>query len=348
MDPRAVLETWRSQRALDDAGYRWALQQLGILPDLARWRGQIERLLLVCGMLCVAVGAISLLTAFDWHAWPRLAVLGLVQAIWLALLAVAWLSWGRRPESRSARWGLFAIAVMAGLWLGVVDTAYPSGMDGWQFLLLWAALALPWAVLARWMPLWVFWGLLMAWALKELPGQLRMPGGVLVEPYAWVNLPMLAFLLLSQGVVEWLLRGRQQWAQRILPRLLGALLAVMLTFGLCMAILEAPSIGTDHFISGVAVGVLWLIWAAASLFAYYRRQELFLLALPLFAAWAVGITLACKAGRLELILSLLAVLAVFGLSAISWWLNRLNRRWSANPVSTAGAAMMTPETQEQR
>ncbi|AMP00419.1 hypothetical protein CAter282_2561 [Collimonas arenae] len=326
MNARSILDHWHDTGALDQQGYRQALRALHLAPDAARWRQLAARLLLIGGVLCVLAGTLMLF-ASNWLAWPRLARVGAAETGWLALLVWAFMT---RPDNQARRWALFAVATMTGIWLAVIGQAYQTGADAWQLFALWAALALPWALLANFAPLWGLWIVIVSLALQLwLPHAPWRSALSAWDPFDNANLPLIGFWLAALAVAEWRQNAAAPWTARILPRLLGLGLALLLTIQACM-ILAGEHLHAFGEYSPTTNGLVLLLWLAcvgAALYFYSLRRDLLMLALPLFSVWVAVLAWIANFTHDSGWLYPTALLAIGGLGGIAWWLHARHRQW---------------------
>ncbi|WP_051709969.1 DUF2157 domain-containing protein [Andreprevotia chitinilytica] len=340
MNPRSVLDHWRDSGELNDAGYRQALLDLGLAPDAGRWRILAERLLLVGGVLCLLAGTLMLF-ASNWLAWPRLARVGVAEAGWLALLAWAYLA---KPQGFAKRWALFAVGTMSGIWLAVIGQAYQTGADVWQLFAVWAALALPWALIAHFVPLWGLWIVIVSVGLQLwLPhAPWRAPISAF-SPFEDTNLPLIVFWLAALAAVEWKRAAQAHWSERILPRLLGFGVGVLLTIPACLIAAgeHARAYGERTPGSDALILCVWLASLVAAIWFSLWRRDLFLLALPLFSVWAAVLSGILGRGNSSALLFPVAILAVGGLGGIGWFVHDRHRQWQA-PAAKAAVVEVAP------
>ncbi|UXY13892.1 DUF2157 domain-containing protein [Chitiniphilus purpureus] len=323
MDSRRRLEHWHAAGALSGDGFATALAELGLRPDVARWRVLAARLLLACGVLAVLAGIIMAFAA-NWLAWPRLARAALAEGLLAAALAAAW--HGRRHPVLH-RWAVFAMTGLIGVVLAVIGQAYQTGADAWQLFALWAALALPWALYARWLPLWLLWFVVATLALTTWQGRSRLEVLLLLGADE-LNLPLLLLWGAGWGAcARW---AQQDWARRGLPPLLALGLTAGSTLPACVALADgsASVILPDVAVAGSAmVVVLWVGWIALQTWLAFRLRSLTLLALSAFAGWVALLSLLTNLGRMEDIVVLLALFAVLLLAGIGGLLRHWHRAW---------------------
>jgi len=325
MNARSILDHWWDSGALDQSGYRRALLALHLMPDAERWRRLSALLLLTGGILCLLAGTLMIFAA-NWIAWSRLMRIGIAEAGWLALLTWAFLV---RPDSDSRCWALFAVATMSGIWLAVIGQTYQTGADTWQLFSLWAALALPWALLANFAPLWGLWILIASLALVfSHTTALRW------SLFDSANLPLIGFWLATLSLAERLQSVAAPWTARILPRLLGLGLTLLLTIQASMVLAGAHQrvFNLSSVTSNAVILTLWLAYIVAALRFYLRRRDLLLLALPLFSIWGAVLALVSRSAFGGDWLYRAAILAIVGLGAITWWLHARYQEWqTASP-----------------
>lgn len=330
MNARSILDHWQDSGALDQPGYRRALLALRLAPDAERWRRLTALLLLISGALCLLAGTVMVF-ASNWLTWPRLARVGVAEAGWLALLAWAFLA---RPDSDGRRWALFAVAAMSGIWLAVIGQTYQTGADAWQLFALWAALALPWALLANFAPLWGLWIVIASLALPLwLPHAPWRPALSAWSLFDEANLPLIGFWLAALALAERLQSAAAPWTARILPRLLGLGLALLLTIQASMVLAGAHQhvFGLSATSSNPVILALWLACVVAALYFYLQRRDLLLLALPLFSVWVAVLAWVVGSAHGDNWLYPVSILAISGLGAIGWWLHARYQQWQAAP-----------------
>jgi len=137
---------------LSAAALEQALVRAGHLPDRAAWRVFMDRMLLALGAVLLLAGIVFFF-AYNWYDLPRLGKLGLVEALLVGAIAGAWY---RGLNDLVGRVLLLAAAVLVGVFLAVFGQVYQTGADAYELFLPWALFILPWVVLGRFIPLWLF------------------------------------------------------------------------------------------------------------------------------------------------------------------------------------------------
>jgi uncharacterized membrane protein len=148
---RALHETG----TLTSAAYRRALQLAVGTPPSSRWKPFLSSASLILGASMLLAGAVYFF-AFNWEAMPRLLRFGVLEAG----IAGAGLFAILRPTSPARSVALGFAAVLLGPLLAVYAQEYQTGADPWELFAGWTLLALPFAIVARWTPLWMLLGVL--------------------------------------------------------------------------------------------------------------------------------------------------------------------------------------------
>ncbi|MBM4366560.1 MAG: DUF2157 domain-containing protein [Deltaproteobacteria bacterium] len=151
--------------------------------------------------------AVIYAVAFNWDDLGKMAHFGVVAAaLALATGVAAW-----RWPSVGAKASLLGAFLVTGALLALFGQTYQTGVDPWQLFATWAALALPWALVARMPALWagevvvLNVGLGLWWAQADRLGGLE-------AGYALAVLDLLAWGA-SEATARWL-PGR--WLPRAL------------------------------------------------------------------------------------------------------------------------------------
>jgi uncharacterized membrane protein len=282
-------------------------------PPRPWWRRFLSTSLLGLGSLLVLSGVIYFF-AFNWAALHRYGKLGLLMAAIAAAALAAW-RLGERPTGSFAL--LFAV-VLVGPLLAVYGQAYQTGADPYELFLGWAVLILPWVLLARFSPLWLFELVLANTATVLFWKQvLDSPSRASLElTLASLNgAAWLAHEILAHRQVPWL-QGR--W----MPRVMAVMTLIPLTSAAEEMLLEGklteglPQAVTVALLAGTLVGVYLFHWRV--------RSELFLLTLGAVCVMTLVTTLVGQAileGTKDLSAFLFIPLVLIGeLGLVVWWL----------------------------
>lgn len=244
-------------------------------PGPGRWPGA---LFVFFGAAQLVAGAVMFF-AYNWRDLPDLAKIALPQAA----MAVAFLVFAVAPRSSalSAVAGVAATA-MIGVSMGVVGQVYQQGADPWTLFALWAAFALPLAVVARsdaQFALFFFIATIayFLWANDYLAPRFETLKAAPLAIYSGAALS----ILLIRDFAAAPLGGPQPAWQRWLFAAAALLAAGVAAFG--------ETTGARLFEEG-AVGTLALASVAAAVYFAYRfaRPDRPARALALFAVAAVA------------------------------------------------------------
>ncbi len=312
---------WIEQKRLPSHALAPALALAGIPPSGPQWRQWIARLTLWLGAIFCALALIFFL-AYNWQDLERLAKFGLVEGLILLCVASCWRAGLDRPVGKAA---LFAATLCIGALLALVGQIYQTGADTFELFGVWAIAVLPWVLVGRLGPLWLFWiGLLNLTAILYLQ-TFGGPFGFLFKPedILWavfvLNTAALCLweLLAALGGISWL---QERWSPRVLAVASGTSITALAVW----AILDdrsAPPYALPAY-------GLWMVAA----YVVYRHllPDLFVLAggvLSLIVVLSVG--LAHHLHHTDAGAFLLIGLMVIMLSAAGgWWLKSIAQKES--------------------
>jgi uncharacterized membrane protein len=160
--------------------------------------------------------------AANWSALGRYAKFGLAEAVVVASVVAAWRFGIDRLAGKAA---LLLASLATGALLALVGQTYQTGADTYELFASWAALILPWILVARFGALWMLWLAIVNLAVllyfQTFPSFLGIPINTtrqawalfIVDTAAWV-----AWEGLSRRV-DWL---GERWPIRLLALTSGA------------------------------------------------------------------------------------------------------------------------------
>lgn len=128
-----------------------ALTAINIPPTPSQWQHFIDHFLLWLGSLFITIGGMFFF-AYNWTALGKFAKFAILEAIILALMIWA-ISWGWKKLSGQI--ALLAAASGVGVLLAVIGQVYHSSAESYQLFLFWSLALIPWAIVARFIGLWV-------------------------------------------------------------------------------------------------------------------------------------------------------------------------------------------------
>lgn len=310
-----ILE-WAQAGRIAPERLRRALELGGVLPDRARWRRFLDRLLLWLGAVMLGAAAVFFL-AYNWDDLGRFAKFGLAQGLIVGALAVLWWQGLERAAGKAA---LLAAAIFTGALLALIGQTYQTGADTFELFAAWAAAILPWALLGRFPALWVLWLALVNLAAVLYFQAFRGLFGILFGPerQMWLLLGLnTAALALWEGLaaagLAWL---RERWAPRLIATASGGLATALVLMDIF-----------DRHVAGLG-WLAWLAWMAAG-YAAYRRwlKDVYVLAGGVLSAVIVVASLLVRGlseVRFEAGALLLIGLVVIGVSAAGgYWLRNV-------------------------
>ncbi|MBL8512233.1 MAG: DUF2157 domain-containing protein [Betaproteobacteria bacterium] len=323
---RQSIEQLAEQGYLPGPLFDRALTLAGIVPDGARWRQFLDRLLLIAGCTFIAA-AIIFFIAYNWQEMGRFLKFGLLEAA-LVLSVAASIAWRNDPLRRQA--SLLLTVLLVGPLLALVGQTYQTGADTYELFLAWAALSLPWAFLAAWRPVWCWWVSIANAALWLYFAEVGLLGWWVPLIFAThhIVLSLLTANALLLILAEW--AGRRGWISgrfHTLERLLALLVIGAATFLHLLFLFER--IGVPEWLWLIALATYIIVWAA------YRWGRLDVVILSMWAT-AVIVVILCTVGKQVLKgrdeaagFLLLGILAIGLSAAAALWLRRLSQHAAA-------------------
>jgi len=305
--------------------------------ELHAWRQFLARGTLWLGVWLLGSAVICWVAA-NWQDMSKFQRFAGAQALLaVCVLAAAWAGWRLRAATGPRRHAPGALLALAGLLLGallaLLGQTYQTGADTWELFAWWAALLLPWALVAASQAVWLLWVVVVNVAALLYLGAF---GGL----FWWAIGPGLPTLLLAAlnllllaawECAAWRWRAGTRVGPRVLAALIIGTLVLALTFG-------------DSVLRGLG-SITGAAWVAVTLGLgyYYQRARRDLLILAMLAAGAICVSMRL-AGEwlLNLEPGVWAILPLAGLlMAEAVWAARWLRRLAAE--LPAGRALADAE-----
>lgn len=305
--------TWAAEGHLTTDRLPHALRIAGTLPGPVEWRRFLDGLALWMGAVFLAA-AVIFFFAYNWKELGHFTRFGIVE---LLLTAAILASWRLSLERMSGKAALLFATLLVGALLALVGQTYQTGADPWELFATWALFVLPWVVVSRFSPLWLFWLALVNLSVSLYYHAFAGFFGILfgAEGLWWtlagVNTAALtAWELAASRGVPWL---AERWAPRIVATAAAGYVTLLAAWGII-----------DRDTMGIAEFTGYFVWLACA-YAIYRRRvrDLYVLALGVLS---IVIVVAVFLGHNMLSggnagAFLFVGMAVLGLSgAGGWWL----------------------------
>jgi len=284
LEAQATVERLRALRradVLDERAHLRALELTIGAPSSQQWRTFISRASLVLGASLV-LAAVVYFFAYNWHALHKVVKFAVLEG-GVAGAALASL----RLKALPTQVALLFAAVLLGPLLAMYGQTYQTGADPWTLFAVWALLAVPFALSARWAPL---WALVVAVANVALLLAYQDFGWWHEE---WQLLAQASLNLCAWGMVEMLGRRLDGARGRWFPRLLAAATVLPVTLLGMMRIVERTSWwNTEAGTAAVLTGLVLV----AGIVALYRRAlpDLFMLSLATVVVLTFGTSLCAR------------------------------------------------------
>lgn len=312
---RSDILDWSDQGRIPNDKLREALDLADVLPRANDWRRFLDRMLLFMGVVLLAAGVIFFF-AFNWQGLGRFAKFALAEVPIVAALAVVW---RLGVDSVAGKATLLFVSLLAGALLALVGQTYQTGADTFELFVAWAAVILPWALVARFPSLWILWLALVNVAASLYFMTFRNSWSVIFTPdklmwllFALNTAALVIWECLATAGLKWL---RERWSVRIVATASGGLIAALAFEDI------VDWRYTNHW-----GAPLWLAWIVAAYFAYrHWIRDVYVLAVGVLSVIVIVATfIANGIGNADAGVFLLVGLLVIGLSAAGgYWLKRV-------------------------
>lgn len=278
------------------------------------------------------LAAIIFFFAFNWDSLPKLGKLGIIQVGFVASCLAATLTQKNTVLSQTL---LFAAATLVGVFLAVFGQIYQTGADPWQLFTLWAALILPFALIANNQPQWLAFATVAALGTGRLLYYF-VPQYELFEPLGF-TLQILVPTLFFAAI--WLKFERSHqihnqprpWSRPLLAFILFATITAGIT------ITTHGQSESSTFLAGLSFYTL-LIAATAAIWKFFARPTpdittlgIAAIAWLLATSWTIGFLLVSIELDPILIFFFMAAYFITASSALVFALRHLTPK---KPVST--------------
>ncbi len=153
MSVRGEVLEWFAEGRVSRGRERAALRAAGMIPTGERWLAFLERLTQWLGALALAI-AIIFFFAYNWDDLDRVVKICMAE---VAIVAGLLACWRLDLDGTAGRAVLTLLSLLVGALLALTGQIYQTGADTFELFAWWAALILPWVLIARFAPLWLIW-----------------------------------------------------------------------------------------------------------------------------------------------------------------------------------------------
>ena len=315
---RRLLIRWWEEGHIDPRSLPEALRLARVYPSLGTWLLGMDRLLFWLGTALLLSGVLTFFAA----NWGSLGRFGRFLLIDLIIVGAVGAMWRFGMDSPAGRGAMFIAVIGVGVLLVLIGQVYQMGADPYQLIAAWVVLILPWVVLGRFAPLWLFWLVLLNLAVylyfSTFGGLLAMTLGP--DRFLW-----LAFAINTSALVIWEIaayRGARWLKGRFGPRLLGIGSGVPMTVLAVQAILEWKGY------RGLFDILAWFVGSAGTFLVYrWLVLDVFLLAGGVLSVIVIIVSvlmhLGLGMGVDAFALLVVAIVVLLLSSAGAWWLTRV-------------------------
>ncbi len=165
---RRTIEQLLQQGQLPLSNVEAAATHLQVYPSASTWRSFFDRAALIIGVIALSL-ALVFFVAYNWQDLGKMGKFALVEGA-LAMTIALYVVFSFRRRYTLIRQLLLLIAsIITGSLLALFGQVYQTGADTWQLFFGWAALIIPWVIIARFPALWLLWlGLVNSFLLLYL------------------------------------------------------------------------------------------------------------------------------------------------------------------------------------
>jgi len=314
-----LIQQWVTAGRLRPADVPRALAVAGVTPDAPAWRRFLLALLLWTGVLLTTAGVIFFF-AYNWAAMHRFTKFAIAQVLLLAVFGAAAKLGLDRPSGQGA---LFGSVVLTGSLLALFGQTYQTGADPYSLFGIWAALVLPWVLIGRSGPLWLFWLALVNTTVLLYFNAVQWGLLGIFFGFSGTLYVLLALNIAAAIVWEWGIARGLPWLSRWQARLPATAAGVAATTLGCVAIVDTSENG--------AIAILChLAWFIAVVYWYRSRVfDIFMLSGAALSA-IVGITVLLSKELLrhgsEASFLLIGLIVIALSAGAGWWLRETLRK----------------------
>jgi uncharacterized membrane protein len=254
--------------------------------------------------------------AFNWQDLHKFLKLGLVLSALIACLA--YLVFSKATQERT-QLIVSGASVLVGVLFAVYGQIYQTGANAYDFFLVWSLAILPWVLVARFAPLWLFWIVLLNTTLFFYAQQIAI-----FTHNSYLLLYFLAlngfFYLLSLGEI---ISAKWRIFPRYFTQTMGMLLYLLFSFGLMLYVFSSS---LPKFFSLVFIVSILLFYALAFFYSFKVKQVVLLGLIPF--SWVLRIvvgTVTDSQSASSFFIS--GIFLLFTLSYLTYMMFKLHNYW---------------------
>lgn len=290
------------------------------IASSASWQSFIDILMLWIGSLALGF-SLLFFVAYNWTEVGRFAQFALVEVSIILAIVVYYFS----KTTLISQIALVLATLILGVLLALFGQTYQTGADTWQLFFTWAVLMLPWSIISRFSPLWIFWILLINLSIILYYDTFNSQWGIFFDGDTSLLWSLFAFNLIAHFIGEVLVKYRSITLES------SYLYFVSLAHGIAITSLVFIAIIDKKYQGGFAT-FLWICYILA-MYVFYRHitQSLFILAGLALSTIVIIITFLSfqmiNIGFNEGSLLLLALMMIGLGTASALWLKNIQKEW---------------------
>ncbi len=267
-DSITLMQQQANQSIVEDLHRRGFIDQkardcvLELLYPHVSWGAFCAQLFMILGCLFIICG-LGFYFAFNWENMSGSYKLHTLEA---GIVCCAAGAWAFSLSKLQGQLFLITACLLVGAFIGVFSLLYPSGIDNYQLLLLWALLITPWVMISQFVPMWFVWLIILNAAVASfwISSARNNLDAIYFVFFILIMLDS-AFLILKE-----LVENKFSWCQARWQRLLFGVSLLALTLTPIIMLIMSGEWKNIYLMLSALLGLA----IQCSMLVYYRIKKL--------------------------------------------------------------------------
>ena len=289
-DSLTLMQQQANHSVVDDLHRRGFIDQkardsvLELLYPHVSWGTWTAQLFTILGWIFIVSGLVFYLS-FNWE---NMSASYKLHTLIAGIICCAAGAWAFTLSTLQGQLFLTAACMLVGAFIAVFSQIYPTSIDNYQLLLIWAVLIVPWVLISRFAALWYIWLLILNvtigsfWILASRNNLDALYFGL------FILIVLDSGFLLLREIAEYQL----SWCQQRWQRLLLGISLLALTLVPIITIILSWQWKNPYLLSSAILGLI----VQCGLLYYYRliRLDMWMLAATIISLCLASCTLGFK------------------------------------------------------